>query len=134
MAFSFELVARNDVRYRRTLHAHRRRRTLALGTHPTAHSKIPSYSMAILRVSLAVLFPQECFFAQYLPVDQPNAGCEVDQHNPVGKHQELPEQHKANCHTNRVAAKRKYARCDKLLGMVDIDANAKTPAKRNQAE
>jgi hypothetical protein len=83
---------------------------------------------------LAVLFPQEFFFAQYLPVDQQNAGSEVDQHNPIGEHQELPEQHQADCHINRIAAESKYARRDQLVGMIDIDANAKALAKRNQAQ
>src|SRR5262249_33438292 len=49
-----------------------------------AHSEIPPYSIAILRVFLAVLLLQEFFFAQYLPVEQPNAGSEVDQQNPIG--------------------------------------------------
>ena len=53
------------------------------------HLKIPSYSLAILRVVLAIVVPQECFFAQYLTMKQPNAGHEVDQQYPIGEHQEL---------------------------------------------
>jgi len=67
-------------------------------------------------------------------VDQPTAGGQVDQHNPTGEHQELSEQHKTECHINRIATESKYARRHKLVGMIDIDANAKTLAERNQAE
>src|SRR5262245_25236481 len=43
------------------------------------HSKVPSYPIAILHIFLAILFPQEYFFAQYLTVEQPNAGGKIDQ-------------------------------------------------------
>src|SRR5262245_40751861 len=104
------------------------------GTRPTAHSNIPSYSVAILRVFLTAVFPQDFLFAQYLPVDQPDAGYEVHQHNPVGEHQDLSEQHAAKCDIKWVPAERKYARGYELVGMIDVDADAKTLAKRNQAE
>src|SRR5262249_34079885 len=97
----------------------------------TAHSNIPSYSITILRIFLAVLFPQEFFFAQYLPVDQPNAGNEVDQHNPIGEHQYLSEQHAAKCDIKWIPAERKYARSYELVGLIDVDADAKPLAKGN---
>jgi hypothetical protein len=90
--------------------------------------------VAILLVFLTVVFPQEFLFAQYLPVDQPNAGNEVDQHNPIGEHQYLSEQHAAECDIKWIPAERKYARGYELVGMIDVDADAKTLAKPNQAE
>ena len=42
-------------------------------------SKIPSDTLGILHILLAVVFSQELFFAQDLTVEQPNAGHEVNQ-------------------------------------------------------
>jgi hypothetical protein len=78
------------------------------------------------------MLPQEFLFAQYLTVEQPNAGSEVDQQNPIGEHQELPKQNKSKGYVYRVAAQSKYAIRYKFVGMVNIDTNAKTLAKRNQ--
>ncbi len=50
-----------------------------LGTPPMIRSKIPSDTLRILHVLLAVVFSQEPFFAQDLTVEQPNAGHKVDQ-------------------------------------------------------
>ena len=46
----------------------------------------------------------------------------------------MPKQYKAEGDINRVAAEGKYARRNQLVGMVNIDANAKTLAKSNQTE
>src|SRR5262249_47501 len=80
---------RREPRTAESLDARRVRCRVWFGTHPGLHSKIPSYSVAILLVFLTVVFPQEFLFAQYLPVDQPNPGNEVDQPNPIGEHQDL---------------------------------------------
>jgi hypothetical protein len=53
-------------------------------------------------------------------MDQPNAGCEVSRHNPIGENEELPEQHSDKGHVNRVPAERENARCDELVGPVEI--------------
>jgi hypothetical protein len=50
-----------------------------LGTQPVIRSKIPSHTLGILHIFLAVVFSQELFFAQDLTVEQPNAGHEVNQ-------------------------------------------------------
>jgi hypothetical protein len=42
-------------------------------------SKIPSDTLGILHIFVAVVFSQELFFAQDLTVEQPNAGHEVNQ-------------------------------------------------------
>jgi hypothetical protein len=78
------------------------------------------------------MLPQEFLFAQYLTVEQPNAGSQVDQQNPIGEHQELPKQDKSKGYVYRIAAESKYARRYKFVGMVNIDTNAKTLAERNQ--
>jgi len=78
------------------------------------------------------MLPQEFLFAQYLTVEQPNAGSQVDQQNPIGEHQELSKQDKSKGHVYRIAAESKYARRYKSVGMVNVDTNAKTLAKRNQ--
>src|SRR5262245_5003073 len=96
------------------------------------HSEISPYSIAILRVLLGIMLPQEFLFAQYLTVEQPNTNKQVDQQNPIGEHQELPKQDNSKGYVYRIAAESKYACRYKSAGMVNIDTNAKTPAKRNQ--
>jgi hypothetical protein len=58
--------------------SNRRQPAKSLFQH-VVHSKIPSDSIAILCIFLAISLPQESFFAQYLTVEQPNARDEVSQ-------------------------------------------------------
>ena len=46
----------------------------------------------------------------------------------------MTEQYNAKRHINGIAAESKYPRGYKLVGIFDIDTNAKTLAERNQAE
>jgi hypothetical protein len=48
-------------------------------TQSVIRSKIPSDTLGILHIFLAVVFSQELFFAQDLTVEQPNARHEVNQ-------------------------------------------------------
>ena len=59
-------------------------------------SKIPSDTLRILYVFLAVVFSQEPFFAQDLTVEQPNAGHKVDQQNLIGETKNSPSKTNAN--------------------------------------
>jgi hypothetical protein len=67
-------------------------------------------------------------------MEQPDTGSEIDQQNPIREDQELAQQDITKRHVNRIATERKDACGDEFIGMRDIDAHAKTPAKRNETE
>jgi hypothetical protein len=72
-------------------------------------------------------------FPQNLTVEQPYARANIDQENPIGKNQELAQQDEGECDINGITAQTKNAGRYKVVGMLGIDANTKTPPEGDQA-
>src|ERR1700752_881267 len=94
--------------------------------------QIPSHSIAVLQVFLAIMLLQILFLPQYLTVEQPYACNHINQKNPTGEYQELSQQNRGKCHINGIAGKGKNPVRYQLIRMLCIDANTKALPKRNQ--
>src|SRR5215468_6730049 len=101
---------------------------------PLANSDVSPYASTILRVFPAIVLDQVGFFAQHLTVEQPGGGAKIDQEEPVGEYQELTKHDDPKSYIDRIARERKDACCNELVGVVDVDADAKTSPEGDQAE
>ena len=98
------------------------------------NSDVPPHASTILRVFLAIVLDQVRFFAQHLTVEQPSGGAEIDQEEPVGEYQELAKHDGPKRHIDGIARQRKDACCNEFVGVVCVDADAKTSPEGDQAE
>src|SRR5262245_20721840 len=95
----------------------------------TVCSEIPSDATAVFGVILAVVRLQEGLLTQDLTVEQPNSDAEINQKDPVGEYQELPQQDRSKGYIDGIAAQGKDSGRDQLVGTVRVDANPKTLPK-----
>ena len=66
-------------------------------------------------------------------MEQPDACTQIDQKDPVGEYQELPQQNGRKCYINGIAAESKNTARDQFIGMFDINANTETFSEGDQA-
>ena len=67
-------------------------------------------------------------------MEQPGGGAKIDQEKPVGEYEELAKQDGPERYIDGIARKRKEACCNEFVGVVCVDANAKTSPEGYQAE
>ncbi len=65
-------------------------------------------------------------------MEQPDTCKQIDQKKPIGEDQELTQQDQSKRHIDGIAAISKSAAGDQFVGMLCINAHAKTSSKRNQ--
>ena len=76
--------------------------------------------MAILLIGPAIMPLQILFFAQNLTVKQPHGCPEINQYDPIWEYQEFTNQDHGKRDIDRIAAKRKSAVHDELVGMIGV--------------
>ena len=69
------------------------------------------------------------FLSKYLTVEKPCDRPKINQKNPIWEYQKLAHHDKPKCHINRITAQSKHTGRHKLVRMVCINTNPKTPAK-----
>src|SRR5262245_45156116 len=89
--------------------------------------------MAILLVSLAVMPLQIIFFAQHLAVYQPRGRDESNQADPIREYQKLAEEDHCKRDIDGIAAERKNAVHDELVGMIGVDDDPETTSEGARA-
>ena len=98
------------------------------------NSDVSPYPSTIIRVFPAIVLDQVGFFAQHLTVKQPGGGAKIDQEEPVGEYQELAKHDGPKRHIDGIARQRKDACCNEFVGVVCVDADAKTSPEGDQAK
>lgn len=95
-------------------------------------SEVPPHPATIGRTFLPIMLFQVRLFAQYLAMEEPCGGGEVDQQNQIWEDQELAHQDDGKGDIDGITAEGKAAGHDELVGVLLIDAHPKAASKGNQ--